>query len=119
MSSRALFRPPNQINAGLLDSRVTLQKRGITQGVSGGPEEVWSNLATGVPAQMIPMKGIEMHSKDAKRMVVMHRVRFILRHRTDLTNLDRIVHDGRIYDITSIDVLGRREALGILAEERI
>lgn len=102
------------MQAGKLDRRITIQEPVVSQDGYGEPIATrWSDVAT-VRAQVIPVSGREYF--DAAAVRAEKTTRFRIRWRRGVTETQRIVYDGRNYNIRSIVEIGRREGLEIAAE---
>jgi SPP1 family predicted phage head-tail adaptor len=87
-------------NAGRLDQRVTLER--LQPGEPddyGTTVDEWVSLGT-VWAAVEPLAGREYFA--AGLMLSEVTTRITLRHRAGLTVEDRVTHDGRPYNITSV-----------------
>ncbi len=124
------------MRAGRLDRLITIQRKTLTQSASGDPVETWTNIAlrrpSSAPAAVRPMKGDEMVR--SPETIAGDEVEFKVRYSSglaDLSPLDRIIYPAlaadqsetsvvvrRIYDILSVNELGRREGFSILANRR-
>lgn len=106
------------MRAGRLDRRITLERNTPTQNSSGEEIEAWSVLAT-VWAETRPMRGAETFN--AQQFLGKTPMTFRIRWSTRVKVLnveDRIVFDGRQYNILDIREIGRREGLEIDAYAR-
>jgi SPP1 family predicted phage head-tail adaptor len=103
------------LSAGLLDRRVTLERRVEVVDPSGQPVISWVPLAT-VWARLEPLGGRENFG--AQQFVAVGDIRVTVRWRADVTPLHRVVIDGAPYDVVSVAEQGRREALLIVARGR-
>lgn len=102
------------MRAGRMDRRVAIHQAEITQSDSGQETRTWSTLTT-VWAEKVENRGQE---RFAAQQLVGHAVKtFRLRWSSaiasELTNEHRISFDGRLFDITDIRELGRREGIEI------
>lgn len=90
-----------------LDRRLEIQRKTVTQSSSGEPVETWATLAT-VWAQKLPDRGQERHA--TRQLVGSAVMMFRTRYRADLalTVQDRLVFDGKTWDIHDIREIGRR-----------
>lgn len=103
------------MRAGRLDKRIIIQSKSVLQNGSGQPIESWSNLAE-VWAQELPMRGGErFQAQQINGSAVMT---FKIRYLTGLSVLNRIIYDGKTWDIHDIRRIGRKEALEIDASAR-
>ena len=85
--------------AGRLDQRVTIERVTYTQDPMGGMTEEWAPLAT-LWAAVEPLNGREFFAASTTLSETTTRIR--IRYRPDLTVIDRINHNGVLYDITAI-----------------
>lgn len=100
------------LNAGQLDRRVTIQARQTTRDAAGGSVVTYTERAT-VWAMVRWLTGREVLA--AQQVVAAEQAEFTLRHRADVLPTDRLVLDGAAWDVQHIGVMGRNEALRILA----
>jgi len=113
------------MRAGTLDRRITIERKTTTQSDSGEPIDTWHTLAQRVWANVSPVRGDERFT--APQFAAKEQVEFHIRWQqaiSDLTPLDRIVYPAiavsdqpaptAIYDIISVNELGRRETLQIV-----
>ena len=92
------------MRAGKLDRRITIQAKTVSQSSSGEPQETWADVAT-VWAQARPNRGAERFA--TIQNVGSAVMTFHIRYRDDLTVLNRISYDGKIWDIIDVRVIGR------------
>lgn len=106
------------MKAGRLDRRITLQRKSATQNSYGEEVAAWADLAT-VWAEVVPSAGREafVAQQFAGFINATFRVRWSSLTRS-ITDLDRISFDGRIYNITEVREIGRREGLEFVAYTR-
>lgn len=101
------------MRAGLLDRRITIQGKSITQSDSGDEVVTWTTVAT-VWAEKVEIRGLERFSI---KQIVGHSVKtFKIRWSAAvaaITNEHRIVFDGRLFDITDVRELDRRVGIEI------
>lgn len=101
------------MRAGLLDRRITIQGKSITQSDSGEEVVTWSDVAT-VWAEKVEIRGLERFSI---KQIVGHSVKtFRIRWSAAVSQITvehRILFDGRIFDITDIRELDRRVGIEI------
>ena len=103
------------MRAGTLDRRVRIEQETTSQDGFGEPVVTWAVLDV-VAAQVKPIRGQERFQ--AQQVSAEATTRFRIRHRTDLTEKMRLLHDGEAYDIVAILEIGRREGLEILAKAK-
>lgn len=87
------------MNAGQLDQRVTVERLQQGQDEYGGPVTTWAPLFT-TWAAVEPLTGREYFAAAAVQSEVTTRLR--LRFRPGVSAADRVTHEGRVYDITSV-----------------
>ena len=83
-----------------LTERITIQQQTETKQANGEVILSWSDVAT-VWADALPISGNEDFTGDKKTAT--QKYRFIIRHRTDIDTTNKIVWDGRDYDIEFIN----------------
>ena len=105
------------MKAGALDRRLVIQSLTITQGTNGEPIETWGTLAT-VWAARWYLRGQEDDVADGSTQQVLTGVRFMLRHRSDVTTDMRLSCEGQLFNITGIEEIGRRAGLFLYATAR-
>lgn len=115
------------MDPGERDRRITLEQRPVedTADTSGVPiDGPWTTLASDVPAAKSGISGYERFKAD--QLSARADVRFEIGWREDMDpntldvpKLRRIVHDGRTYDITSGDEIGRRDGIELMAMARV
>lgn len=101
------------LRAGRLDRRIVIQVATKTRGAAGGESKSWATLAT-VWAEYKPVRGTEEFRGVERYSEV--EVKFLIRHRSDVTPQNRITYGGKTYDIVEVLPVGRNEALEILAK---
>jgi SPP1 family predicted phage head-tail adaptor len=105
------------MRAGKLDRRITIQRATKAPNGFNEPVETWSNAAT-VWAQQRPNRGAERFSaQEINGQAVMT---FHIRYRADLRVTDRVVYEGRIWNILDVREVGRRVVteIDVVAEAR-
>ncbi|MEC9433876.1 MAG: phage head closure protein [Pseudomonadota bacterium] len=109
------------MRSGDLDRRVTLQRATSVQDALGEPIQTWADIAT-VWAKKIESRRQAREAPDAgEARAALTRRTFEIRWSTtvaDLGPLDRLVFEGRIFDILGVSEIGRREGLSIEAVAR-
>lgn len=103
------------IRAGLLDRRIRLERRIDRVDDVGQVVSDWV-LRAEVWARVEPIAGRESYGE--QQFVATGDLRFTIRWRDDVTPLERVVYDGRDYDVLSVVETGRREGLVIVAQAR-
>lgn len=101
------------MRAGLLDRRITIQGKSITQSDSGEEVVSWVDVAE-VWAEKVEIRGLERFSI---KQIVGHSVKtFRIRWSADVVPITvehRILFDGRLFDITDIREIDRRVGIEI------
>lgn len=103
---------------GQLDQQVTFQAATTTSDGGGGESKAWADFSTDptVWADVQPMRGsegLEGTAHNARGSYV-----FIVRNRTDVTELDRIMWDSVPYNIRNVKRRGGRELYLTIEAER-
>lgn len=93
------------MKSGKLDRRIEILSSTQSQNDFGEPIFVWTTFAT-IWADLIPVAGNEKYASMRKTEEVLFRV--IIRHLPGLLISMRLKYLGNIYDIKSINELGRR-----------
>jgi SPP1 family predicted phage head-tail adaptor len=96
---------------GNLDQRVTLQSRSVTTDAFGQDTITWVDIAT-VWAQCQAVRGREFFA--AAQVQQEQTIKVRIRYRSDVTQLTRLVWQGRAYDITGVVPVGRKEMLELM-----
>lgn len=89
----------------LLMHRATIQRRTAGDNVDehGGDTDAFAEIATDVRCRMYSTRGTEVLDASGTRRLVTTLVDFPLG--TDITPADRIVIDGRTWELISVDVI--------------
>jgi SPP1 family predicted phage head-tail adaptor len=106
------------MHAGSLDRRIVLQRSVDSTNAFNEPVRAWTTLAT-VWASYEPVSDGEKARAGETTSDIM--ARFKVRRSTVVVSLDtrdQVIFDGRIWDITGVKELGRREGLEISAAAR-
>jgi SPP1 family predicted phage head-tail adaptor len=102
-------------NSFKMDRLITIQRNTPTINDYGESVANWSDLAT-VWAQQQTVKALEKWvSQQVKAEID---VKFRIRYRSDVTPMNRLVFEDRVFDIISVSEVGRREALDIIGKAR-
>lgn len=101
--------------AGKLDRMIRLRTPTSSQDAAGQQNETMNTLAD-VPAQVIWLRGQEGFAASQKYAEA--EVRFLIRHRTDVTPRCDVLYEGRAYDIMAVLEIPRRKGLDIYARGR-
>lgn len=105
------------IGAGELDQLVTIEQRGTRAPDALGVDQApWVALATDVWAKAEPLRGREFFAAVAGQQQQAADVRFVLRHRADITSAMRVVWNGQPHAIVGppINVDGAGEYLELM-----
>jgi len=120
------------MRAGPLYRLITIQRKSVTYSDSGHPREAWAALVERWPASVAPVRGDERFS--GEQYVAKEQTEFRIRWAqivSDLSPLDRIVYPApaagdtaepatrSIYDVMSVQEIGRNEGLQILAARQV
>ena len=106
---------PRSIHAGDLCFRCIIQEPVEIRGTSGGSTEQMVTVAKDLPCKVEYLKSRESFIDEAQRVTLIDTCVFTIRYRTDITERNIILYDGKIWDIAGIKTLGRREGLAITA----
>ncbi len=104
--------------AGKLDRRITLQRASVTTNEYGEEVPTWLTLATVWASKKDVSDGERIAAAEVAAEIG---TRFQIRWDSswsDLSPLDRVVYDGRTYNISAVKEIGRREGLEISAAAR-
>lgn len=103
------------MDAGKLDRRITVERATITTDAAGGEVQDWTAIAT-VWAEVLPISDGERWR--ASEVAAHVTTRFRIRWGLGVTVEDRIVYEGRVYEIVGVKEIGRREGQEITAAAR-
>ena len=101
-----------------LDRKITLQRATTTTNEYGEEVQTWGTLATVWASKKDVSDGERIAAAAASAEIG---TRFQIRWDSswsDLSPLDRVVYDGRTYNISAVKEIGRREGLEISAAAR-
>lgn len=103
---------------GQLDQRVTFQGKTMTPDGGGGNTTAWTDFATTptVWAHVKPLRGTEIMREGGD--VATADYRFTIRHRGDVSEVDRIVWGGTVYNIRQVHRVSAREMYLTIDAER-
>lgn len=106
------------MRSGELNRSIVIQSKTVAQDSFGEPVETWAKIHTrdSLAARVMPQRGNERFT--AQQVVGEAVTTFKIRYRSDVTTLNRIVYDGRNWDIHDVRELGNRDALEIDASAR-
>jgi SPP1 family predicted phage head-tail adaptor len=103
------------IRAGRLRHKILLQRKAMTTDDYGGPVETWTDFSTPW-ASVEPLSGRELANAQAVNAETTTKI--TMRYLAGVTAADRIIFEGRFYNIQSvIDEEMRHRQLVILASE--
>ena len=88
-----------KVTVGDLRHRVTIQATTAVQDSSGSYPESWSDVAT-VWARMRPISGREFFAAEQAQSEVTHEV--TIRFRRGISPANRLLFDGRVFDIGAV-----------------
>jgi SPP1 family predicted phage head-tail adaptor len=104
------------VRIGALRHRVTLQSE-VTQRdpATGAAFNAWSDFATGVPAEVVPLSGREFIAAGARQAEVAARA--TIRYQPGVLPTMRVLFDGATYEIVAVlpDPTGRGHLTLMLA----
>lgn len=104
------------MRAGKLRHRITLQAKTATTDAYGGPIEVWTDVATNIPASVEPLSGRELVNAQTVNAEITTRI--TMRYRAGVIAANRITFEGKFYNILSvIDEEMKHRQLVIMASE--
>lgn len=98
------------MRAGDLDRQITIEVPTETPNAIGEPIQSWAAFAT-VWAKVGPVRGRERFTAD--QVAAEADTTFRIRWLAGVTEKMRVSYDGRLYDITYIAELGRRDGLDL------
>lgn len=105
--------------AGRLDRRIRIERFTVTRDDFNAPSEAWATLTT-VWASVRQFTGYERNLAD---QVQGHAATvFTIRHSStvaDVNPKDRVVYDGRTFNIEAVAEIGRREGLALSCIARV
>jgi head-tail adaptor len=119
------------MRAGRIDRIITIQRKSVTYSSSGEPQETWAVLVERWWASIAAVSGDERFT--GEQWVAKEQTEFRIRWSTvvaDLSPLDRIIYPApasgdmfepptrSIYNVMSVQEIGRMEVLQILAARR-
>jgi len=103
--------------AATLNRVITIQKRTLTVDTLGTPQEVWSDIRS-TRSGVYYTGGSKSWESDQQQELHVSAVVFIFRYMSEFNYDCRIKYDGDIYDITSIEKLGRRDGFRVVTRRR-
>jgi len=90
---------------------VTLEARTVTRLEDGSESVSWTPVAE-VWAQIVPVRGEERYAAGAEQPERDAKIR--IRWRPGISSGMRVLHEGRVWDITAVLEIGRHEGLELL-----
>jgi SPP1 family predicted phage head-tail adaptor len=103
------------MKAGSLRHQITIQTKTATTDAYGGPVDVWEDLET-VWAAVEPLQGRELVTAQAVNAETTTRI--TIRYREGVTPANRIVFEGKYYNLLSVvDTDLKHREMIILASE--
>jgi SPP1 family predicted phage head-tail adaptor len=99
------------MDAAKLDRRIGIYTRVPTQNSYGEMTYVDSLLAT-VSAQVVPIGGKETFM--ASQVVPQAQFKIVIRYRADISVLNKVMFESKMYDVAYVMEIGRREGLELL-----
>lgn len=102
------------VRAGRLDRRIKFQAP--QEGIDGlgHPAKTWGD-AFEVWAEYVPVAADERFTQLREAQAI-RRVRFRIRYNAAISEDMRIVYEGNLYNVKSIQEIGRREGQDVIAE---
>jgi len=104
------------MRAGELDKRIALLRKATARDGKGSQIGDFVSFEGDLPAAVKTMQGRD--DENGGQISNDHQVLIKIRFRTDLNERDRILYNEKQYDIQSIQEIGRREGLRIVARSR-
>lgn len=106
------------LTAGKLRHRIDIQRESRTADGAGGASLAWLTIALNIPAMIKPLSGNETMAAQRLEANISHRI--YIRYAAGFRSSDRIVFDGRMFQIRAILNLEERNRwLEIQAEEGV
>lgn len=105
----------DRLHAGDLDRRITIERAVITTDALGGEARDWQ-AASPIWADVDPVSDGERWRAQEVAAHVTHRFR--IRWGAGVTPEDRIIYDGRVFEISGVKEIGRRVGQEITASAR-
>lgn len=106
------------MGAGKYDRFITIQRANSTHNDYNEPELTWTTLER-VPARAMPISDGERAR--AGEDFASNTMRFQIRYSSNVANVnpkDRLLYEGKTFEITGVKELGRREELELTAASR-
>ena len=103
------------MEAGKLDRRITIERATTVTDAFGAEIATWSPVATVWAAYQPVSDGERLRAAEVGASLT---ARFTIRWGHDVTVEDRIVFDGRTFEVVGVKEIGRREGQEISAAAR-
>src|SRR5690606_30362543 len=101
------------VKAGRLDRRITIQREGETVDQYGTVKRAWSTVAT-VPAERLAQSTadfMQAFGEDTETVMA-----FRIRYRFGVETTDRVLFEGRAFNVVELKEIGRRVGLELRCE---
>jgi len=98
-----------------LDRRIAIERYSVTYNDDNEPTEAWASLATVWASVQYASDGEKVRAAEVGATIS---VRFQIRYDStwaDVNAKDRVIYEGKTFDIVGVKELGRREGLEISA----
>jgi SPP1 family predicted phage head-tail adaptor len=106
------------LTAGMLRHIVEFQNPPAIADGQGGVEGSWTTHASNVRGALRPVSGNERYFGQQLESAVTHH--FFMRYRNDITAKQRLVYEGRNFQVRAvIDIEERKQWLDLLVEEGV
>lgn len=103
------------MDAGKLDRRITIQQYGVTYDSDNQPIEGFTDLATVWASVQYASDRERVRAAEVGATIT---IRFQIRYSSTVESVnpkDRVVYDGKVFDISAVKEIGRREGVEISA----
>ena len=98
---------------GKMDRRILIETNTPAQDSFGDPVESWGTLGT-VWAEKLSAKAFEKFT--GEKLTGFRQIGWMIRYRSDVTNLHRVVFDSENYLIMGVTEVGRKKSLVLTTE---
>ena len=98
---------------GKMDRRILLETNTPSQDTYGDPIESWGTLGT-VWAEKLSARAFEKFT--GEKLTGFRHIGWLIRYRSDVDNLARVVFDGENYMVLGVTEMGRKKGLIINTE---
>lgn len=101
------------MRAGRLDRQITIQRSTHSVNEYGTPVFAWVDVAT-LRAQLVEGRAEEFLAGGGAtdKTLAVFRIRYL----AGVTNADRVIHAGQVFNIREVKEIGRRKGLELRAE---